>query len=336
MSETEKYPITFYYTDNCERQTVEPIAEEAKLRGFPVKMSNDMNEKSVIGFYCQHNQRPKSGLSIIMLHDMAQRHDVWPNFWFHEPWNEFDIGILPGKMWVDRWKLMSKLRVSQPKIGVFDLGWPKADLIYKNMDEFATKTVKFKSELNLKYDKTILYAPSWENNGKQDEFVQSLMDLPVNLLLKQAPWPKNYAFVLENIRKMNELHRNIADNVHIIDPEISIMYCIGASDLLVSDESSVLLEAALYGIPSLAVSDWLIPDQNPPRLACVPFENINKTKLADLRQTCLDILTDKTQARSNALTIRDEHFSNLGNSSLAIMNLIEDLLISKKLSAKPI
>ena len=41
MNEIEKYPFTFYFTDNCERQALEPIANEAQMRGFTVKMTNE-------------------------------------------------------------------------------------------------------------------------------------------------------------------------------------------------------------------------------------------------------------------------------------------------------
>ncbi len=336
MNEIEKYPFTFYFTDNCERQALEPIANEAQMRGFTVKMTNDMNENSVIGFYCQHNQRPKSNFSVIMLHDMAQRHDIWPNFWFHEPWNEFDIGILPGNIWQDRWKKISMYRVSQPKIGVFNLGWPKSDLIYKNEEEFKIKIENYKDQLNFKYDKTIIYAPSWENNNKQDEFVQALKDLPVNLLLKQAPWSTSYPKILQNIKEMNELHEGCAENIHIIDPEISIMYCLGMSDILVSDESSVLLEASLYGVPSIAVTDWLIPDQDPPRFASVPYDGINKTTIKMLKNKCIEILEDLDSSKLKTIEIRDAHFSNIGSSSKLIVNLIEGILINKTLSMRPL
>lgn len=39
MSTTENYPITFYYSDNCDRQAIEPIADEATIHGFSFKES---------------------------------------------------------------------------------------------------------------------------------------------------------------------------------------------------------------------------------------------------------------------------------------------------------
>jgi hypothetical protein len=169
----------------------------------------------------------------------------------------------------------------------------------------------------------VLYAPSWENDGKQDDLVQSLRDLPVNLLLKQAPWPEAYPQVLENIRRMNELHRGCAENVYVLDPNLGIMACLGLADLLVTDESSVMVEALLLGIPVVAVTDWLIPDRNPPRPAMVPFDFPVRTTRAELQRTVTDLLANLDQTRIDTVRLRDEQFTCLGESASRIMDVIE-------------
>ena len=258
-----------------------------------------------------------------MLHDLAQRHDIWPDFWQFEPWSKFDLAFLPGKAWEKMWMSQSHLDQANPKIGVFKTGWPKSDLIFKNRSNFERETAALRHKLGgLQHQKTILYAPSWENDGKQDDFVQRLKDLPVNLLLKQAPWSKEYPQVLRNIEEMNRIHRGMASNIHVVDPEVSIMYCIGISDLLVSDESSVLIEAALYDVPSVAVVDWTIPDTNPPRPACVPLENIRKLKISDLREVVEGLLCNRWSGAEAARSLRDFHFAELGRSSTLCAELI--------------
>lgn len=315
--------ITFFYTDNCERQALEPIACEAKKRGLEVLFSTNSREPAQIGVYCEHACVPNADFSVILLHDLAQRHDIWPNFWHCEPWNKFDIGCLPGQSWVERWQNQADFPISRPRLGVFDVGWPKADLVFKDRDKFIEEAKKLRETLGLKYEKSILYAPSWENDGKQDDFVKAFKDLPVNVLLKQAPWSSSYPQVLENIRQMNELHRNCAENVHIIDVEVSIMYCLSLADVLVSDESSVLTEALLLDVPGVAVTDWLIPDANPPRPASVPYDYVEKTTLADMQKVVLSILSDPEAARAKIRQDRDCQFSHLGSSSVLIMDLIE-------------
>lgn len=336
MTFLHRPPVTLFHTDGCEWQTVAPIAEEAQRRGFPVRYSTNLRERAEIGIYCQHACTPNAALSLIMLHDLAQRHDIWPAFWHYEPWQAFDIGILPGEAWVQRWQSQAAQPAASPRLGVFNVGWPKADLIYRNQQEFAARSAELRRQLGLIHPHTVLYAPSWENHGKQDDFVQRLRDLPVNLLLKQAPWSDAYPQVLENIRQMNALHRGMADNIHVIDPNVSIMYCIGIADLLVSDESSVLIEAALHGVPSVAVTDWLIPDRQPPRPACVPFDHVRKIQRASLRGVVEALLQDPAAARSDALRLRDHHFSHFGQSSQLVVDLLEAALDGTPLPLPPL
>lgn len=324
MLEKKTFPtMTFFYTDNCERQALEPIAIEAKKRGIEVRFSTDSKEFAEIGVYCEHACTPNADFSVILLHDLAQRHDIWPHFWHHEPWNKFDIGCVPGQAWVERWQHQADFPVTRPRLGVFDVGWPKADLVFKDKAHFAEEAAKLRQTLGLKYEKSVLYAPSWENHGKQDEFVQAFKDLPVNVLLKQAPWSNSYPQVLEDIRQMNELHRGCAENVHIIDVEVSIMYCLNLADLLVSDESSVLAEALLLDVPGVAVTDWLIPDTIPPRLASVPYDYVTKTTKAQMRQVVEEILTAPEATRTKTRQDRDHQFSHLGESSVRVMDIIE-------------
>lgn len=328
--------ITFFYTDNCERQALAPVAEEAANRGFEVKFSTNSKELAEIGVYCEHACQPNADFSVIMLHDLAQRHDIWPAFWRYEPWNEFDIGVVPGNSWVDRWQTQAGFPIARPRLGVFDLGWPKADLVFRDKDIFANEADKLRKTLGLKYEKSVLYAPSWENHGKQDDFVKAFIDLPVNVLLKQAPWSNAYPEVLENIRQMNELHRGCAENVHIIDVEVSIMYCLSLADVLVSDESSVLTEALLLDVPGVAVTDWLIPDTNPPRPASVPYDYVTKTTKAQLREIVEVILAEPESTRQKTRQDRDHQFSNLGKSAVLIMDNIVAAIEGKTLPNPPI
>lgn len=323
--------ITFFHSDDCEKQAVAPIADEARQRGFNVRFSSDLSERVEIGVYCQHACKPNADFSIIMLHDLAQRHDIWPEFWKTEPWHHFDMGLVPGQAWSERWASQAASVQAWPKLGVFNVGWPKADLVYRDRERFAEEAQKLRESLGLIHKHTILYAPSWENDGKQDDFVRALIDLPVNLLLKQAPWAPEYTGVWNNIRAMDNLHRGIAENVHIVDPRVSIMYCIGLADALVSEESSVLIEAALLDVPAISVTDWMIPDRTPPRPACVPFDHVMKTTRAQLRGTIEALLKDPEAARQSARTLRDFHFSHFGESARRAMDLLEAALQKKPL-----
>lgn len=316
--------ISFFYTDEIERQTLEPVAQEAERRQYRVRFTDRMDEPAEIGIYCSHRPDPSNAkMSAILLHDLAQRHDMWPDFWRYEPWNRFDIGVLPGPAWRKRWQACAWQPEARPRLGVYELGWPKADVIFRDPESFQRNVTALRDGLHLGHRRSVLYAPSWENDGKQDDFVRSLRDLPVNLLLKQAPWPEAYPQVLENIRRMNELHRDSAENVYILDPNLGIMPCLGLADLLVTEESSVMVEALLLGIPVVAVSDWLIPDRNPPRPAMIPFDFPVRTTRAELQRTVADVLANLDQTRIDTARLRDEQFTYLGQSASRIMDVIE-------------
>jgi len=316
--------VTLFHTDRIERQTLEPIAEEARRRGHRIRHSERLDAAAAIGVYCSHRPSPiNSRLSAILLHDLAQRHDVWPDYWLAEPWNEFDIGFLPGPSWVDRWTASSWQPESRPRIGVYEAGWPKADALFGRAGDFQLRAEDLRRTQGLRRPFSVLYAPSWENHGKQNDFVVALRELPVNLLLKQAPWSDHYPEVLANIAAMNALHRDAGPDVHILSPDIGILECLALSDVMVSDESSVLVEALLLGVPGIAVTDWLIPDCAPPRPAIVPFDFVTKVRCAELRSSVESALADPGASRARLEGLRDRHFACLGQSAARILDVLE-------------
>jgi hypothetical protein len=319
--------ITFFFSNSVERETVLPVYEVAVRRGYTCSLSEHPFQKAEIGLYCQHNCFPaNSKLSLVMLHDMAQGQLVWPNLWRMEPWHRFDVGILPGETWARRWRDSSWHPYSRPRQGVFALGWPKSDASLRDRSAESAGASAVRAQLGLKHDATLLYAPAWENDGKQEDFVNTLMDLPVNLLLKQFPWTDQWPDMVTEVARVNQLHENIADNVHIVDPTISIMHCIELADMLVSEESSCLLEALLLAKPTIAVSDWLIPDTMPPRLPAAPFDVIARTPRVKLRETVEEFLADLPRHRREAERLRDLNFCNLGNSAELVMDLVDSLV----------
>ena len=256
--------ITFIYMDKAEWDMYQPLAEEARKRGYKVTLTDDKFKRCEIGFYCQHINFPQfSKFSVIMLHDIIQQYSNWPNLWFNEPWNKYDIGILPSQQWVENWNQCSQWYYARPRIGMYKIGWPKADVIVKLKGSASREYFYQEHNLDLS-KKTIVYAPAWENDHKQDDFVQAMLKLDVNILIKQAKWSKDYPQIIRNIEEMYELHKD-NPRVIILPPETNIFEAIAVSDVLVSEESSTMCEAAMMGIPAVSVSNWLIPDTTPSR-----------------------------------------------------------------------
>ena len=181
-----KKEITFIYMDSADKAAYKPIADEAERRGYSVKFTENKLEKCEIGFYCQHINFPQfSKFSVIMLHDIIQQYSNWPDIWYREPWNKYDVGILPSDQWQKNWDQCSQWHYANPRRGMYKIGWPKADAVSRLQANTYRADFYEKHGLDLN-KKTILYAPAWENDGKQDEFVQAMLKLEGNIVFKQA------------------------------------------------------------------------------------------------------------------------------------------------------
>ncbi len=313
--------ITFFYTDMGEYYNLEPIATEASKRGYKTVFTQDIQQKAEIGIYCQHVCYPENAkFSVILLHDMAQGHNRWPNIWRAEPWNHFNIGIVPGKLWATLWSQCACQYYANPQYGVFEFGYPKSDLT--NSPFLEKRVQELRKQLNLKYDFSILYAPSWEYDEKEDDFVRALASLKVNLLIKQAHWSNEYSSIIHNIEQMQALHEHQYENVYYINPKENIMSALKLCDIVVSDESSVMVEALMFRKPSIAVIDWLIPDTVPARRAIVPMDCFLKCKKVELREYAEKLISDPAYYHS-ILDKSSHFFSNQGSVCTDIMDAIE-------------
>lgn len=316
--------ITFIYSDSSEKNLFSPIYDEAKKRGYEVKMSNNPQEKCEIGFYCQHVNFPRnSKFSLIMLHDIIQQYGNWPDIWFKEHWSKYDIGILPNTIWTNNWNQCSQFFYTNPRIGVFEVGWPKADSIIKYKENIE----KFCKEHNIdRNKKTVLYAPAWENDNKQDDFVQAVLDLDVNIIIKQYDYdPNKMPEIYKNVIEMKKKHENIK-GVTILPPETNIFEAIAASDILVSEESSTMCEAAMMEIPAISVSNWLIPDTVPSRYPSTNYDFVIKTTKEELQNTIKEILNNYDKYKTQSINYAKNNFSNIGNTSKIIMDIIDDCI----------
>lgn len=313
--------ITFFYTDKGEYYNLLPIMKCAQERGYKTSYTNDLNRKAEIGVYCQHFGMPEnSKFSVVLLHDMAQGHNRWPNIWELERWNKYDLGIVPGLDWKDRWERCAFRFFANPRCGAYMLGYPKSNEIFS--EELEERVREVKKDMDMKYSFSVLYAPSWENDEKEDDFIRALASLPVNLLVKQASWPEEYDFVIKNIENMRRVHEGKYNNLYYIEPEESIMVALKLCDLIISDESSVMMEGMMFGKPSIAVRDWLIPDTTPSRFASIPFENVFKCKKVELREAVEKFLAGDIK-NEEVLRNSEEMFVNKENVNKDILDAIE-------------
>jgi len=337
-SDQIKKDITFFYTEEIEKKNWTYLKEKASSQGYLTRFSNDMSRKAEIGFYCSDFNRPEnSKLSIVMLHGMDQGRNRWPNIWRDWPWHKFDVGLLPGKSWADRWKRSASDPYAHPKIAVCEVGSPKADEIYKDKHQFEKQVDELAKKLNLPYKKTVLYAPSFETDGKQKDLMNLLRGTNTNLLVKH--WlmslddQKNYPDVWNNIEEINTtaLKENY---IRILPPETSIMTCLGLCDILVTDESSVAYEALLLNLPTFSIKNWVMRTNNieTPR-PVKPVKNVvNLVSKNELKEFIKNY--NKEHGLDETTSMRDLNFSNLGNSSSKILELVEKILMGEEINDK--
>ena len=338
QSKKIKKDITFFYSEEIEKMNWYYLKKEAQSQGYLTRFSNDMSQKSEIAFYCSDSNEPQnSKLSIIMLHGMDQGRKRWPNIWRDWPWHKFDLGLLPGKSWSDRWERSASDPYAHPKIAVCEVGSPKADEIYNDKYQFNKKITELKQELNLPYKKTVLNAPSFETDGKQKDLINLLRGTQSNLLVK------HWLISREDKNRFPDIWKNIEEActdsreenfVRILPPETSIMTCLGLCDVLVTDESSVAYEALLLNRPTFSIQNWVMRTNNSENSRPVsPVKDIvNLISRNELKEFIQNYNKEYWEQKTNSL--RDLHFANLGNSSSKILEIVEQILMGEETSDK--
>ena len=53
------------------------------------------------------------------------RVNFWPNFWYKEPWDKFDLGVLPGKKWREMWQSSTWFKSALQNMGYQVVGLHK-------------------------------------------------------------------------------------------------------------------------------------------------------------------------------------------------------------------
>jgi hypothetical protein len=315
---------------------VEPILSAASRRGIMTLVERNADAPADIGIYCHHMPNPRnSRFSIVTLHDVGQNY--WPermtneaNNWTdtadNENWSGFDIALLPGPSWSNAWLLYQDNPRARPRIGVFEVGWPKSDPIFDAESGFYDRVDAFKQQISLTSRPTVLF-PAWETEEYKStkHFLSAIGGLDVNILVKFNPMyaPPNWEI----------------PNVTFLDSRSNIFECLAISDVVVSDESNCLAEGLLFGLPPVSLTDLVLPALPqygiPERFPDPPPWGI-QTDSAELKATIRDLLNGGDSLKQNMRAIRDQQFSCLGRSSNLILDIVESAMDGRDWPAKPV
>lgn len=328
-----KKKITFYCEDIPERQLVSPLYKIFKENKYEVRITNDLSENSEIGYYCSpstHIKKINSKFSIISLGGMDQGKLFWPNFWYKEPWDKFDLGVLPGKKWREMWQSSTWFKSALPKYGIITGGWPKTQSIKE----------KFKNNKNRQHKFKILYAPCFENDEKGHDVINSVKNLDVIIEIKHLPWNESFERIKHkdirsNIAKMLIFTRNnLKNNFKIYNSKINIFDIFNKIDLLITDESSLIYEALLFDIPTLSCHDWLMRSSGRSKARYVTKnEDIcNYTSRSNLQNKIKEIILNYDKYIGNIRNKKNNYFSNIDNSAVYIFNILNNMVEKNELT----
>ena len=162
-----------------------------------------------------------------------------------------------------------------------------------------------------------------------------MLKLDVNILIKQAAWSNDYPQIIQNVEDMYKLHHGMP-RVTILDPKTNIFEAIAVSDVLVSEESSTMCEAAMMGIPAVSVSDWLIPDVTPSRFPKCDYDFVIMTIKDHLTDCIKDIIDHYESYQQQTKLFSEKTFSNIGNTSSMIMDIIDDVVNKQPVRYQPL
>lgn len=218
----------------------------------------------------------------------------------------FDLYLTQGPYFT---KKFNELRKIHKDFDVIETGWSKLDIYSNNKSELHKEKDVLKS--NHKADKIILYAPTFSPSLTSAPFLKKeIQNLAANtsyLILI-----KFHDLMSEKLRSEYKSIANKYDNIIFLEERNILKYLIIA-DIMISDTSSVVFEFLLLN--KAVITYKSIKPTN-------AWENINDAQL--LSEKIQYNLNEDPYAVQRAKIIEDYHPYNDGNSSLRMIQVIEN------------
>lgn len=213
------------------------------------------------------------------------------------------------------------------------VGWPKLDALHQPEEQDAIKEIANKYRLSeLPREKTVLYAPSATigNDNSFDEVMpimfKSVQDLGINMLVKVHEGGdrmidgKSHWGQWTKVGEYMNLVKTRSD-MRWIDSNENIVYLYPHVDLLVSDVSSCLREFIVTDKPSLQIDSLSFTGFMPSRT----FECASHTRVSAISGYIQTLLDDPSIGEDARAVWRELLFSNIGDSSEAIVKIIGEM-----------
>ncbi|RQG92067.1 CDP-glycerol glycerophosphotransferase family protein [Natrarchaeobius chitinivorans] len=316
--------ITFFSNGPVRKEALDPIVAEAERRGYDTVFEEDLSAEAEVGIYNEHTyriQEVNAALSVIGFHsiDCPYKGDHW----IGEPWDQFDIGFVPGAATGEKWVRNSWYPKARPDIGLFEVGWPKSDDVFS--DSFQQRLEAIRTEYRVPEGSSVMFTPSYPSTEKLREFL-SATEKYDNRLVKLHPSHNN-----------REIAQGVkTDDVIFLDENKKIMECLSIADVSVSDESSVIQESILTGTIPVSVTDWMIGSNRDKKPSARMPGFAIQTPRSNLGSTLSSLVDDLEAHREQLLEQRDHHFANVGSSAAVAMDVIEAVIHDDPLPVAPL
>ena len=176
----------------------------------------------------------------------------------------------------------------------------------------------------------MLYAPSFETDNKQLDILNLAKKLNLNLVVKHwaSKDDRSFSDIYRNITKMNKISKKEYKDVYIFPPKSNIFLYLALADILITDESSVMYEGMLFGVPTVVPNDWVmrINNTNKTRPIKPSIHAYLNCTIDNLPKKVSWILKNKVKVKKKINKQKFLHFSNIKYSSDMIVNLIHKVI----------
>ena len=270
--------VALYADDSHELEVLVPVGAELERRGARVRTAESFDEPAEIGVYSAHTsrfydfddhvwRRPANELMVQTVHDLGDGGAEGWAYFQGESWRIFDLGLLPGRRWMEEWRRAAESGTPGPAQGMRVVGWPKMDNVHADAAGFAQSVRALRAELGLGERPAVLLACSWSDRRQlrdtltvldPDEY-DVVVKYPASLLPPpESPWESRLTEAFHEMRAARA-EAEATDPVRVADDDADIMALVAACDVVLSDGSNVLYEGVLAGVPGICVADWPHP-----------------------------------------------------------------------------
>jgi len=248
------YYVATYYEDN---ESLIPFEISAGKK-FNVNLSREFSEVDIFLSPHIYGVGNRNSFRVHINHNQPVKYESYQK----QDFVNFNAHFLTSPLHRDQTEnTIKKYELKDRNIKLYDIGYPKSDALLngKYKKEDVLKELKLNPEL-----KTILYAPSWDEGlslrTAGEKILEKILEIEnINLIVKLHPisyCPENgpnYLFYTGGVNWIEKLKRFQTNSNFRHVPTNNIDPILSASDVMITDVSSVALEFIMLDKPVIYI-----------------------------------------------------------------------------------